>query len=222
MNTLIAILLAAVLQFTETYKSEYENALEFYRQHPEVKQQLIQSGLTDDEATMAMAIVAPELAVHYVFSDWAQTKTLQLIYVQYDHSDFSIGFFQIKPSFIEYLEKRVAVDEVMKKQYGDVVIRATDVIQQRKVRVARLTSLKWQTKYLCLFMQYAKQRKDDFKSPEERVAYWATLYNAGFKVSDQTIAKLRKIKGFPTLRRQFNYSDIALIFYKALKEQEKK
>ena len=216
MNTILAILLSGTLVFQQEYHQGYTQALAFMGKHPEVKEQLMESGLTDKEATMAMAIVCPELAVNYNFSDWAQVKILQTIYVQYNRSDFSIGYFQMKPSFIEKLEDLVANDKSMQEKYGDVVIRSTDYTQRRKIRIARLVSLKWQTKYLSVFMHYAKQRKDDFKTDDERLAYWATLYNAGLSTSDKTIEALQKQKGFPVIRRQFNYAEIVKIFYKEL------
>lgn len=215
-NTILAILLSGTLLFQEEYAKGYKEALEFMRTHQEVKTQLVESGLSEKEATMATAIVCPELAVNYNFSDWAQVKILQTIYVQYNRSDFSIGYFQMKPSFIEYLERTVAADSIMYAKYPEIIIRNPDPTQQRKIRVARLVSLKWQTKFLCVFMYYAKQRKNDFKTDDERLAYWATLYNAGLEASDKTIYALQKRTDFPVIRRQFNYADIVNIFYREL------
>ncbi|HBZ34614.1 MAG TPA: hypothetical protein DEO38_05905 [Bacteroidales bacterium] len=217
-NIFLSILLSGTLVFEQEYARGYNYALTFMREHPEVKGQLMESGLSEKEAVMSMAIVCPELAVNYNFSDWAQVKVLQSIYVQFERSDFSIGYFQMKPSFVEKLENMVAQDPVLSTKYPDVIIKAKDPVQRRKLRIARLVNLKWQTKYLSIFMYYAKQRKDDFKTDDERLAYWATLYNAGLQSSDETIYALQKRNDFPVILRQFNYANIVRIFYSKLRK----
>ena len=57
----------------------------------------------------AMAVVFPELIRYSLVMDLLETSAVELGYVKYGagFTDFSIGQFQMKPSFIEHLEQYV-------------------------------------------------------------------------------------------------------------------
>lgn len=62
------------------------------------------------EGSEALAIVSPELIRWTAFKDFFETTALELLYVKKGktYADFSIGHFQIKPSFVEQLEAYVS------------------------------------------------------------------------------------------------------------------
>ena len=55
---------------------------------------------------MALAVVFPEIVRYSDLEDLIQIRALKVLYVQYGrkYADFSVGHFQMKPSFIEQLE----------------------------------------------------------------------------------------------------------------------
>jgi hypothetical protein len=104
-----------------------------------------------------LSITYPESLRYNEFFDIIESESNEIRYIEYGSkgSDFSIGKFQMKPSFIENLED---VQKTYKISKYDVVkypfYKTTN--QKRKERLHRLKSREWQMIYMSLFVTASK------------------------------------------------------------------
>lgn len=212
---ILSVIAISVASYFEAYPQESQSAVDYVSMHKkEIK--VLTKFLSKEDARLAMCIVAPEISQYSTVSDAAETFALYTLYVQGQISNFSIGEFQMKPSFAVSIEDEVLRYDYLSK-YRTLII---DKIGERAIRyerVERLSSLKWQLIYLAAFFEIAKRRTNNtsFKTPEEKLKYFATLYNAGINVDENRVYYFYDIDGFPKYSSQsFNYGDICIEFYK--------
>ena len=213
MKTLLLILLQC---YTALFPKETQEAVDFFTQHSqEISTQL--KRLDKETRKIAIAIVAPEVSQYSTVMDFFELRTLFISYRNFGRGDFSVGYFQMKPSFIEGLESEIAKSSALTKKYSSYLPRGTDK-EKRETRLKRLRTLEWQLKYLEVFIDVAKQKTKGIKFPdnESKLRYWATLYNSGFSLSKERVKHYQNKKLFPRSSRSFNYSDVAVEFYKLL------
>lgn len=170
--------------------------------------------LSSSERAMALAIVAPEISQFSKVVDYFELRSLYILYLNGGTADFSVGPFQMKPSFIEDMEKFVAGSNELKKEYSSLIPDGSER-EKRAFRLTKLATIKGELQYLSLFISIAKSLTDDirFKDAEQRLKHWATLYNSGLNLSGDKIARLQSKKMFPRRENRFNYSDIACEFF---------
>lgn len=216
------IILAASGAYAQVYPSEVAFALDFFRVND---QKFIANtpGLTDSDRLMAKAIVAPEVSTYSAVANFVELRSLFVMYVYQGSGDFSVGIFQMKPSFAEMIEKMAASDTSLAKEYPDWIreFKAGETEkEQRRARLKRLEDDEWQMRYLTLFYRLASKRiaKMAFKSDTARLRYLATLYNSGLTSSPEKVRRMMTRKYFPHSRPDFNYADVAEEFYDLLKK----
>ena len=215
MSSLFVMMLISVSTYFESYPKESQYALDYTSMY-KTEIETIKKYLSLEDARLAMCIVAPEVSQYSQMSDAAETFALYTLYVQGRVSDFSIGVFQMKPSFAVSIEEEVKKCDYLKK-YRKLIIHKSNERLVRCERVERLSSLDWQILYLCAFVEIAQVKTSDmdFSNIEEKLKYWATLYNAGLHVSENKIYGLYDIDGFPKFSsNSFNYADICIEFYR--------
>lgn len=192
-------------------------------------------------AAVAEAVVFPEIIRYSIFQDRMETSAVKSLYVNKgtDGCDFSIGRFQMKPSFIQDLEKRW-MRSGLAREYN-LFFDTKDSQMARKMRISRLEKEEWQCIYLALFikMMYldygsvdknGKRTQDglDTLPAKEQVRLLATAYNRGcrwvnpgYGPVDELKAKSRE-RHFhtafaPTRKtRRYVYGDIALRHYREI------
>lgn len=217
---MIGLLMMIVMSasYFESYPKESRYAVDFTSFHKtEIK--TIKKHLSSEDARLAMCIVAPEVSRYSQISDATETFALYTLYVQGKVSDFSIGVFQMKPSFAVSIEEEVAKCDYL-KPYKELIIHEKTDRSVRYERVERLSSLRWQLVYLCAFIEIARSKTSNisFNTTEEKLKYWATLYNAGLHASENKIYCLYEIDGFPRFSsNSFNYANICVEFYRNIK-----
>ena len=213
------IFLIALQCYFALFSRETNEALRFIEKNATVIRKNL-SGLSPEERLMAMAIVAPEISQYSSVSNFMEMRALFISYRNFGRGDFSVGHFQMKPSFIEDLEKEIRSDKQLSGRYKQNLPSGSD-IEKRETRLERLASLEWQLKYLQVFIDVVKikTRNLKFKSAEEKLKYWATLYNSGFHSNQQRVASMQKKNYFPRGSKKFNYSDVALEFYTELSKK---
>lgn len=202
-----------------TFPKESEGALKFVEENiTQFKSSL--SDLSPEEQLISISIVAPEISQYSDITDFIELRTLFISYRNYGKGDFSVGYFQMKPSFIEGLEREIEQNRNLKIKYFDFLPEG-DEKNKRATRLKRLSSLDWQLKYLSLFMDVVKLKTSQmkFSSQTERLRYLATLYNSGFNISAKKVAEMQNKKLFPHARKNFNYADIAEEFYNEFKKR---
>jgi hypothetical protein len=167
-------------------------------------------------------VVFPELLKYTVFRDDIETLGLAVLYVSGGTSrgNFSIGRFQMKPSFIEALEA-----EISRRPDLPAGLRAiaefppnADARGRRSLRVDRLHSETWDLTYLAAFYAVVASRFDLASLPvEERLRFVAAAYNRGFWYPAAEIRRAEQFRIFPHgaggSPGPYRYTDIAVDFF---------
>jgi hypothetical protein len=174
------------------------------------------------ENDFVTAIVYPELLRYNYIQDFIETSGLELIYMRYGAktADFSIGHFQMKPSFAEHIEKYIEKNAVDFQQYKKLIItQKTTPLKQRKLRLTRLKQMDWQLTYLHAFIAICDHKFHfiKFTTSKDRLRFFAACYNIGFHKKYQNILQNENSNTFPNgpkyLGTQFCYASIACAYY---------
>ncbi len=225
MNTARYILLYLLLliypKYEEIFTSGYNDALSFlYKNHD-----LIDHVLEKDEHKRAVIISVgfPELIRYSMLIDFFEAKANEIIYINYgkNEADFSIGRFQMKPSFIEKMEVYVKKSYLLSKKYKKIYTFKNDNTLKtiRKERINRLKSVEWQLYYLNCFYDIMNERFRyiKWKSEVEKIKFFAAGYNHNFNGSKKEIEQWIDKKIFPygvnSDKKQYAYSNVSVYFY---------
>lgn len=184
---------------------------------------------------LAEAVIFPELIRYSLFQDKMETGAVKAVYVSRGTGgcDFSIGRFQMKPSFAEDVEKRW-MRSGLAREYN-LYFDTKDNETARKVRISRLEKEEWQCIYLAVFLKmlyldYGSTDKQGRHIQDgietlpltEQVRLAATAYNRGCRWSNPGFGSLDEIRAssgekhfhtaiVPTSRtRRYVYADIAV------------
>jgi hypothetical protein len=177
----------------------------------------------NEDAKLMQAIVFPEVMRYKEVYDGIQIESLKVLYAEWgtDYADFSIGHFQMKPSFA------VEVEEKMKnlfsgsdiEQLGFASLLNADEDEQRTLRVDYLENTEWQIKYLLAFVKICDQRFADkqWTDANEKLCWYASIYNGGLHLTDAQIeknvhrAQFYLSKGMP--EKKYCYAAIAQYYF---------
>lgn len=167
-----------------------------------------------------ISIVSPEISVYNVVGDKFETFGLEAMYVELGsiYGDFSIGLFQMKPTFVELIEKSIAENEKLLNKYSKILIQENTIRKIREIRVSRLKNKVWQFEYLCAFydiMEFQFSKK--ITSLREKLNFYAAAYNIGFNKSEREIRRIQQKPIFPSSilykHKKFIYTEIVEFFY---------
>lgn len=168
-------------------------------------------------ASDVLPVVYPECSRFNAFSNAFESNILSYYYVRngIDGADFSIGYFQMKPSFTEQMEREISVNPLFEKQRPHFAYKNTDPQVQRNERLNRLESQEWQIEYLCAFVALMHERyaREAIQSP--RLNFVAAAYNYGFHKPSREILDWTTVKAFPNGRsgsQNYAYGELALSF----------
>lgn len=222
---LVSFLLANELSAQNNLPREdvFQEAYLYYQQHRISFERLGES--VDLPPAFVFSIVAPEIVSFSLFSNHLEVLSLKVLYVEggKKYSNFSIGEFQIKPSFVEQLEAYASKGFSEKNKKAIVIAEGNDK-KNRIERISRLDDREWQFKYLRLFLEVMKTRFDDsvFESDESKLCIYATAYNAGFERSLDDLMSLGEMSFFsifsPFYKR--SYCEVSLQFFRYLQEKQ--
>lgn len=203
------------------FEKEYRQADDWLKQHEQLI--LSKASMHGISPRMLMAIVFPELLRYNAVYDFMETAALSILYVQSGerYADFSIGHFQMKPSFAKMVEEDAQnlPDPTIVKMLNLHRDMMGDDEVQRRARINRLESIERQLDYLVAFYWIMEQRTRSmaFSSDEARLRYYATCYNSGYRKSAEEINRAMKQKYFHTGKlistAKYNYADISLDWY---------
>ena len=214
----VFLLLPCVVQgqgYCEIYPAECRAALSFWMTHKSEFEAA--AGKAGVPAVFLFAIVAPEISQYGSLTDKAQTYALKTLYVQKGKhfADFSIGRFQMKPSFVEQLEVYVLDADTMLAMFPEIIPEDRESRRARGERVRRLERLDWQLEYLALFCRVVQHRFGavDFTSKQEKLRFYANAYNVGFMIDGQRLQQCKKACFPHFAARKFRYADVSLWFF---------
>ena len=182
------------------------------------------SKLANKSPHFLTSIVFPEMMRYSEIKDGIESESLKVLYVQLgqQYADFSIGPFQMKPSFAEYIEEKVSLllDSTVRKELN-LAYNSDSPEGIRQERVNRLMDQEWQQVYLTAFVLLCDQfyKEKIFQSELEKMQWYAAVYNGGFDKSREWIRKKIEqaevfLKSEQTIS-QFNYGAIATLYIKA-------
>ncbi|HTH55773.1 MAG TPA: hypothetical protein VL728_06980 [Cyclobacteriaceae bacterium] len=212
-------LVEAQEDYRKIFSSDYEAAIQFLANEEKWMDVIIQShGLRPKEVK---AIVFPELMRYNSFQDKMETFALESLYIQQGktYANFSIGRFQIKPSFAENIE----IDLI--KKFGESEMKnflntpTTDTVQSLEARSARMKRIKekeTQLEYVCLFFRLMEQRYPIWETEEEKIKFFASAYNSDYQKSSNEVKQFISKKFFHTgfaAMKKYSYADIAWYYF---------
>jgi hypothetical protein len=169
------------------------------------------------------AIVFPEVMRYNSLKDGIEAESLRTLYVQFgeDYANFSIGLYQMKPSFAETVETK-AKQLLPGSTYNELQLEYTATSDEdiRMERVERLQDNDYQLIYLTAFVGICNTLYRDkyFSNETEKLQWYATVYNAGFDKPDSYIsAKIKQDnfylqQGMP--EKKFRYAAVAGWYFK--------
>src|SRR5664280_665969 len=140
---------------------------------------------------LAISIIFPELVRYSALQDKIEITLLKALYINLgnDYADFSIGQFQMKPSFAELIREKASVVTGNKSEISFKKISDYDNIKDfRKSIVSDLEDPKSQIRYLIAFIKICERnfntgRKDEMSAIE----FLATAYNFGIDKNQKEI-----------------------------------
>lgn len=167
------------------------------------------------ESKELIPVIYPECSRFSKVSNVFESNLLSYYYVQdgCQGADFSVGYFQMKPSFMEEMERIVATDSNFINFRDKFKYEAGDIKAIRNQRLDRLFSQTWQIEYLCAFVKYTKAKYQVAKPALSELKFVAAAYNYGFNKPSEEIISWASKKAFPngikSQDQNFSYSELA-------------
>ena len=203
-QTLIRVLLLtcgmAAVSAAQPYRrqldNEWKKADEVVRQHHESWETVFSS--LDADSRVCEAIVFPEILRWSKLKDVFEQAALKDRYIKEGTAgaDFSIGLFQMKPSFAEKVEK-AWMKSPLCREYG-LFFDLQDTDHARSRRIERLSDGNWQCVYLAVFVRLMYEREPSIAAmPEdEQISMLATAYNRDFHAPVDSLRRWARVPTF--------------------------
>ncbi len=179
--------------------------------------------LFEVDARLAEAIVFPELIRYSMWQEEIERAAVNALYIRggKDMANFSIGRFQMKPSFAEEVEREWN-RSVLSREYR-FSFNLGDNSEARRSRVRRLSTEEGQCRYLAIFIRLQLLRHPRLQqlSLQDQVGYLATAYNRSYNASWEAVCKMRRERHFHTdviktnKTRLYSYAEIALAYWRS-------
>ncbi len=183
----------------QSFERDIKFAIEFLLQKEEIIDDVL-SDLNESEKAEVLAIVFPEIIRWNEFQDVIEVYADKTLYVNGGRKlgDFSLGSFQMKPSFIESLETYISVNQEF-TDFDNIILNEESEQENRKLRIERLEDFEWQLKYAHSYWSIANHRFKNlkFQNKESKVRFFATAYNTGFMKSITQIKEWEAKQLFP-------------------------
>jgi hypothetical protein len=207
------------INYQKEFGDDWTQAAAFVKEHHEEWCQEFEFFGVDSR--LAEAIVFPELIRYSMWQDEIERAAVNGLYVTKgrEGADFSIGHFQMKPSFAEEVEQAWNRSS-LSKEYG-FVFNLQPNNEARRSRIRRLSSMQGQCRYLAIFIRLLQQRHSQLQKLPiiEQIRFLATAYNRSFTASYEQIRKMQRERHFHTdviktrRTRLYIYADIAASFF---------
>jgi hypothetical protein len=209
---------AQPLDYSEIFGSDWQKALLFVEDNNTwLKPALEKYKIPYSEA---IAVVFPELVRYSALRDKMEITLLKTLYRNLgdDYADFSIGVFQVKPSFAE---------RVLVEAYSTMGWKARALFKKREAfkndreyRSAIIKDLEdpvTEFNYIIAFFKICEKHFTADKTDEaSKIRLLATAYNAGFWKSKEEIETMYDLKFFNTRlfkTENYSYADVSLFWY---------
>ena len=207
------------LNYDEIFGSDWQKALQFVDDNESWMRQALEKQKIS--YPVAVAVIFPELVRYSALRDKMETTMLKTLYRNLgdDYSDFSIGVFQIKPSFAEKV--RAEVPQLAGWRMKSMFRKKSSYKNIREYRGALVNDLedpKSEFKYLVAFFRLCEKYFPQIAEDDTvKIRFLATAYNTGFWKSKDEIEKMSELKFFNTKlfkTENYSYADVSLFWYK--------
>ena len=213
--------------YKDIFGHDYEFALEVIERETWMTDSLAKNGFDPD---FALAIIFPELIRYSSIIDFIQVRALEVLYVQYgnDYADFSIGYFQVKPSFAQQIESDMLKYNLDGRFPSLSALKPglPETMESRRERIIRIKDEHFQLLYLQAFVRIMDTLYPDLADapPGEKLIFYSTAYNTGYfkderEIRDEMTMK-RFYRGMDPASKKYFYSAIALSYYVSRKGYE--
>jgi hypothetical protein len=203
--------------YREIFGDDWDKAEAFEREN----RGWIDSALSRNHISypVAIAVIFPELVRYSALRDKMEISILKTLYINLgdDYADFSIGVFQMKPSFAERIREDAPRIAGQKKGLLDKSSRYDDIKEFRRSVVNGLENPKTQIYYLIAFIKICQERYEyDRRDIPSQIIFLSTAYNYGFdktlsQIDSMSARKFFNTRLFKTVN--YSYSDVSLYWY---------
>jgi hypothetical protein len=211
------ILFSQQADYKKIFGSDWEKAEAFVSENETWMKQL--SEKYSVSYPVAIAVVFPELVRYSALRDKMEITLLKALYINLgeDYANFSIGQFQMKPSFAESIHQKVPLLKGRLRNQFREKTRNNDIRKYRASIVKDLEQPESQFLYLIAFLKICgtiynlEEMDEDF-----RLKFLATAYNYSFQKSFDEVEKMTDKKFFYTKlvkAESYSYSDISAFWF---------
>jgi hypothetical protein len=209
------------LNYPEIFRTDWQKAESFVSENKKWMEPAADKlGISYE---LAESVIFPELVRYSALRDKIEITLLKALYINLgeDYANFSIGQFQIKPTFAEKV--REYAEEIPGKRVRSLFsqkYKKGDVRSFRALLVSDLENPVSEWNYILAFFVIC-EKNFDLKSMDDgtKLSFLSTAYNYGFYRSAQDIEKMRDKKFYNTKllsSESYSYSDVALFRYNQL------
>lgn len=204
--------------YKEIFGSNWDKALAFEAENKSWMKPVLERNHIPYE--IAIAVIFPELVRYSALRDKMEITLLKALYINLgdQYANFSIGQFQIKPSFAEIIRRDGPA--ALGRRSGiefDQPEKFNDISDYRKSIVTDLEKAETEFSYIVAFYKICEKKYRINKMDErERLKFLATAYNYGIDKSEEEIQRMTDRKFFNTklIRTEnYSYADVALFWY---------
>ena len=162
------------------------------------------------------SVVFPELLRYSEFRNELESLMNEcLAFASEESNGFSIGLFQMKPSFAAKVESLICENPELKEKYSSIDFGGDlSSVNSRLKRINRLNSFDLQVEYLKAFADYEiKALSLENETFTQRLCFLATAYNYGIQTDRSVLESVFDWQTFPSGNRHlyFSYKDLCLL-----------
>jgi len=201
--------------YSVIFGTDWQKAIDFVEENNSwIKPALSKHGIPYAET---IAVIFPELVRYSALRDKMEITLLKTLYrnLGEDYADFSVGVFQIKPSFAERIieeSQNIRIGRLFKTRD-----RFPNDYQFRAAVISDLEDPEREFKYIIAFMKIC-EKKFRIKREDETsgIKFLATAYNTGFWKSEEEISMMADKKFFNTKlfkTENYSYADVSLFWF---------
>ena len=207
------------LNYPEIFGDDWKKAMLFERENRSWMEPVLAKNHIS--YPLAIAIIFPELVRYSALRDKMEITLLKALYINLgeNYANFSIGQFQMKPSFAEMVREQAP--DVLGRRSGIIFKRQSeydDIKSYRKSIVKDLEDPKTEFNYLVVFIKICEKNFRTNRMDEiSGLKFLATAYNFGINKNSAEIEKMIEKKFFNTKlfkTENYSYADVSLFWYK--------
>lgn len=175
---MLALITISVPAFSQY--SEADNLMKGYRESINVAAQKLEV-----DPLVLESVVYPEVIRYSALQDDIEKSLVNGMYVKFglQKGDFSIGIFQMKPSFVEKLERRWNLTDSLSNKYQLFFSTLNGTELSRRQRINKISSIEGQCLYAAVFIKlmYFYYPEISENNLSNQVKLLAAAYNHGIE-----------------------------------------